>query len=49
MNWPFDSKNVKKMNEAAYSKVANYMQCHAAEFMTVLRSESSKHLQWSCH
>lgn len=33
MNWPFESKNVKKMNEAAYNKVANYMQCHAAEFM----------------
>ena len=33
MNWPFESKNVKKMNETAYNKVANYMQCHAAEFM----------------
>ena len=33
MNWPFESKIVKKMNEAAYTKVANYMQCHAAEFM----------------
>lgn len=33
MNWPFESKLVKKMNESAYNKVANYMQCHAAEFM----------------
>lgn len=33
MNWPFESKNVKKMNESAYSKVVNYMQCHSAEFM----------------
>ena len=33
MNWPFESKNVKKMNEAAYNRVANYMQCHVAEFM----------------
>jgi hypothetical protein len=33
MNWPFESKNVKKMNEAAYNRVSNYMQCHVAEFM----------------
>lgn len=26
MNWPFESKNVKQMNETAYNKVANYTQ-----------------------
>ena len=33
MNWPFESKNVRQMNETAYNKVVNYMQCHAASFM----------------
>ena len=33
MNWPFESKHVKKMNASAYNRVAKYMQGHAAEFM----------------
>ena len=33
MNWPFDSKLVKELNETAYNRVRDYMQSHAAEFL----------------
>ena len=33
MNWPFDSKLVKELNQTAYDRVYDYMQSHAHEFL----------------
>ena len=33
MNWPFESKLVKELNQTAYDRVYDYMQSHAHEFL----------------